>query len=302
MTWTARLDSLFGSLLQASDEGDGFDKEAKANIAIGKGFAAMFLLAGVKGMPTVKGQDALEWVEQWKAANPGNWHSQVVKLDKALPGTYGSEIAAPLWAAAVANSAGNQSNADDLIQDVYIKFLSGEGAKIDAHDLNGAIKFVKNALTWTGKNKQKRLHREKSLTVDDDEGGEIQQEVKHDRDLDALMNEHNARDIVKKIMHDPGLKQKLEAIHPSALQYLELNAQGYDDTEILGIPAMGDADDATGPSMLKHPNGTRGTRLYPRQWNGYKAKMFNVIKEHFGHSSHATAASMDYDRRQQTAA
>lgn len=301
MTWTARLDNLFSSLLMASDEGDGFDKEAKANIGIGKGFAAMFLLAGVRGLPPIKGQDAIEWVTAWKAANPGAWHSQVVKLDKALPSTYGSEIAGPLWAAAVATSAGNQSNADDLLQDTYIKFLGGDGQKIDAHDLAGAIKYVKTMIAWRGKNTQKRLRRDQSLTVEDDEGQEIEREVGHDRDLDKLMSEHNAKLIFQKIQHDHALRGKLEAVHPDALQYLDLNAQGYDDTEILGIPAMGGPNDATGPSMLKHPNSSRGIRLYPRAWNGYKAKMFAIIKDHFQHQPHAMAAS-DYDRRQQTTA
>lgn len=279
-TWAALLDRMFSSLLAVDGDEDpeAFGKEAaKANIGIGRSFAAMFLLAGVRGLSPIKGDDALAWAESWKAANPGPWQHQVVKLDKALPSTYGSELAGPLWAAAMAGAAGSSQNAEDLLQEVYIQFLSGLGQKIEAHDVNSALKYVKNMIQWRGKNRLQQQRKQKSLTKDDDEDAGLEREIVDDRDLDALMDEHNARVIVEAIFKDPGLKRTLESIHPDALQYLQLNAQGYDDVEILGVNAK---QEVLGEPLLKHPV-LNGKRIYPALWNTKKQQMFHTIREHF---------------------
>ena len=304
-TWGSKLDRMFSSLLSFEGDVEALDKEAQSNLGIGRGFAAIFLMQGVTGMPPIDGQDALQWVENWKQTKnvKGAWHEQVVKLTMALPKSYGSNLAAPLYSAAMKKSHNRREDADDLVSTVYTNFIGGAGQHLAPEPLPKAIAYVQRSINNLGTNIGEKTHnRERSLTRGPGEDEGLEREVADAKDIDKLMDEHNAKDIVQKIFHDPELKSELERIHPDALQYLQLNALGHEDKEILGTenPKPGEPAIIIGPSMLKHPYTKTNIRLYPSSWSTMKAKMFQVIKQHFksgGEHAHEHYASYDYDRR-----
>jgi DNA-directed RNA polymerase specialized sigma24 family protein len=296
-TASQKLERIFSTLLSSDVDIEALDKNAQQNAAVGHGFAIMFLLAGVTGMPRIQGKDAQEWMTEWKAAHPGNWDHQKVELskDKGLPRSYGSDIAGPLYSTAMQIGKGNRERADDLVMEVYAKFWGGAGQHIQAVSLKQAIGFVQKSVYNLGANViKKQDKRERSLTRTDDEGEEVEQEIAGDHDLEDIMDDKHAQMIVHEIMTDPRLKSELEHEHVDALQYLQLLAQGFEDPEILGVTARGQQ---VGKPMLHHPltKGTSGVPLTPQNWNPKKHRMFDLIKKHFT-GGHAKFASYDYDR------
>ena len=294
---SSKLTRLFSTLLSSDVDIEALDKSAADNAGIGHTFAVMFLLAGVHGMPAIQGEDALAWVEKWKAANHGGWNEMVNKLSKALPRAYGSDIAGPIWSAAMQIAGKNRERAEDLVMGVLSNFLKGAGQSIKAEPIAAAIKYIQLSIRNMGINLiKKQDKRERSLTRETDEG-EVEEELKSDHDLDDVMEDHHARMIVEEIMSDAKLKGELERVHIDALQYLHLLAQGFEDPEILGVTARGQQ---VGKPMLHHPlsKGTSGVPLTPQNWNVKKHQMFDIIKKHFtgGHHDLHTASSYNYDR------
>jgi DNA-directed RNA polymerase specialized sigma24 family protein len=291
-TWGARFDQLIGCLLA------GQDVQGADGSGIGHGFAVIFLVSGVKNMPPIKGQPADEWMAAWKEAHPGAWHDQVKKLnaDKSLPNSYGADIAAPIYSAAMKRTHNRRHDADDLVSDVYAKFL-GRSYIREGESVSSAISYVQRAIHNLGIDEGEEKGREQSLTPDDPESKTVQHDVADAHSLDQLM-EHHARLMVEEIFQDSKLKSALAHIHQDALQYLALTAQDYDDTEILGVNAK---REVVGPPMLKHPLTKGGERMYPSAWNALKQKMFDAIRNHFKHGGEHEhehrEASYDYDRR-----
>jgi hypothetical protein len=302
-TWSGKLEHLFSSLLSGGCDIESLDKDAAQNLAIGHGFAVIFLLSGVTGMPPIHGKSAEEWISEWKAANPGSWHDQVKKLnsDRSLPSSYGSDIAGPLYATAMKRVHNRRHDADDLVSDTYAKFLGR--SYIRPEPVKSAISYVQKAINNLGITEGQEKGREQSLTPENKEEKALQHDIEDSSSIDEMLDEHNAQEIVQMIYKDSQLKRELEAIHPDALQYLNLNANDYEDKEILGAdnpPRGGEPAVVFGPGMLEHPYSKQGVRLYPSLWSNVKARMFAVIKKRLlmqGVDEHAMVASYDYDRR-----
>ncbi len=298
-TASQKLERIFSTLLSSDVDIEALDKSAQQNVAVGHGFAILFLLAGVTGMPHIQGKDAQEWMTEWKAAHPGSWDHQKTELskDRGLPRTYGSDIPAPLYSTAMQIGKGDRERADDYVMEVYAKFWGGAGQHIQPVSLKQAIGFVQKSIFNFGANIIKKVDkRERPLTRTDDEGEEIEQEIKSDHTLEDIMDDHNARMIVEKIMTDPKTKSELERVHIDALQYLQLIAKGEEDPKILGVTARGER---IGEPLLHHPltKGTSGVPLTPQNWTPKKHQMFDIIKKHFlGGEHHEMFASYDYSR------
>jgi hypothetical protein len=305
-TYSSRLDRVFSTLLSFEGDIESLDKSARDTAGVGHTFAIMFLLAGVQGMPPIQGEDALSWMEKWKEENPGSWNSQVHKLssDKRLPRNYGADIAGSLYASAMRVSGGRPDKVEDLVMNVLTSFLAGFGKDINPEPLSKAIGYVQNSIRNLGINEiKKHDRREHSLTRDTGEDEGLQEEISQDRSLDDVMDDKNARLILKEIVSNSRLRSTLERIHPDALLYLKLNMEGYDDREILGTenPKPGQEAIVVGPSLLKHPYSRSGIRLYPSSWSTMKADMFQAIKKNFmsgpSHSMHLAMVSSEFNQK-----
>ena len=308
-TFGSKVESIF-SALTAGDEGGSLAK------GYAHGFALMFLLAGVKGLQPIKGEPAEEWIEKWKAENPGNWHSQIKKLGTALPSSWGSELAAPLWGQAKILTNGDRTRAEDALGKTYTHFQGGAGEKIEGRDLSSATKYVKTQMMRFVRNDARKTKKERSLNGPG--GGDDEEKVFELVDESASIEdmainaqrEHEAKKTYEMIFGDGPLKSALEALHPDALQYLKYVEDKPGKVDRVAWTGVNAGRKVVGDPIMKHPLVGLGgkhleERIYPQSWMNIEAKMFDTIQKHMKASEqkheqhlHMAAVPYNYDRRE----
>jgi DNA-directed RNA polymerase specialized sigma24 family protein len=238
----------------------------------GQALAAVFLLAGVHGMPPVHGKDTAAFMSEFseKFGKKG-WHEQVNQLIKMLPGGYGRQISDGMHKEALA-LAKNPAKADNIVSKVFETIWKGGGSHIKGEPFASAIKYIKVAIKNTFLNEQKS--QKHHVTIDDSENGGPELISPHDDDANF------AEKVLKDIHEDPGLRKELEGISKArgdAVKFLQLLAQGYDAKEIIG-------DYRTGaPSMLPHiDQSSRSTGMTPENWQAFiKPTIYQVVKRYY---------------------
>jgi hypothetical protein len=267
LSWNERFAEVFTVLAEATHE------------PFSRAMAAMFLLAGVRGMPPIKGQSPEEFMAAFKGGKhgQGSWHSQVNALTAMLPRGYAGVIGGAAFKQALAVSRNNIDTAEDILSMVLTTFLGGAGQNIKPVSFGEAIKLVQTSAHNTGINLGKKRQREvmPGAGEEDDERSGVPEGIAPGvHNLDELAHKHVK--LLLEAMHSSALKSELEHIHPSAVQYVELLLEGYDKSEILGMTPRGQA--LPGGSKLKHPVTKSGQPLTPQNWSPYEKKIFDTIR------------------------
>jgi DNA-directed RNA polymerase specialized sigma24 family protein len=290
-TWAGKFSTVLDALIGSGD----VQVAGAGNAGIGHSFALMFLLAGVHGMKPIKGVPADEWMAKFNAEHGHeSWNTKLKKLEGLVPHDYGTDFARPIYKAAMAASHSYDA-ADDLVAEVWSKFYAGAGEHLQPTSTGSAVGYVQKAIANTSSNQRAKLHGEKKLEDNTDEEG-IVREVSDSKNLDKLMDEHNARHMVEVMFQDSALKNKLEHVHPDALQYLEAVTEGVGDVEFIGV---NDKLEEVSKPIMHHPMLPEGKRMYPAAWNKRKQQMFDIIRRHFSDKAHHMhhASTYNYDRR-----
>lgn len=233
--------------------------------AFGRVMYAEFIKRGVVGMPPIHGKPVEEVVNK---DDP--------RLANKLPSGYGSTFASKVRGL-IRGKFKDPLMVEEAMQNVSVKFLAGaskgieEGSPLAKAENYVIVSVVREVLTEM---KKQRGHG--SLTVDDD-GADVQLDV---ADPDALQQFEN----IERFWHkDPGVRRKLEQVHPDAPEYIDLSVEGYHDREIVGDPKAGY------PGMLPHPFGQRGNPLSPQSWaKDYRPAIFKILTQYV--SEHGLAA------------
>jgi hypothetical protein len=228
--------------------------------AFGSAVYAEFLKHGVTGMPDINGRPASEFDPKGR-----------------LPYRYGAEFGSKIYKMLLARFR-NPALVEDSMSSFMYRFLKPGGAASQIQP-GTSLKVAENLILKSVTNetlnniKAQGRRRENSL-VHQDDGDDVVVDI---NDMEAMPNmdrELLRHEFNKKL---PKIRHKLEAIHPSAPQYIELAlTRGLDDKEIVGSPRDGI------PSMLDHPFSNSGAPLSPQSWDAtYKPKILAVLKTVF---------------------
>lgn len=217
---------------------------ANANAeAWGKFFYALFLTKGVKGMPDIRGQDALEWY----AALPDSKKQVKIMADKLLPPGYGSKFGHSIYKFALM-IAKRPDKVDDELQSLSEYVLKNElGGLQEGSSLSRAENYIIHAVqnrTYNILTRQKReQQRNESMSPPDDDDKQTKQYT--DRVQQEL---HDQKLELHELLESPKTHLVLNRVHPDAMTFIEKFLEGYDVKEIVGDPKHGE------PGLLPHFN------------------------------------------------
>jgi len=235
MPWGYRLAHLILVLANANAEG------------WGKLLYALFLQKGVKGMPDIRGQDANEWFEAQPDAIKKERNAD--KLSRKLPSGYGSGFGHKIYKFALV-IAHRPDKVDDELQKLmeYLTVRGGIDHMHDGVDLSKAESYIINSVQNRSYNiqeeKKRELSRGTSLTVTDSDGNTVQVDKTDPEAAKRLDQQIELRHILSK----PTTERALNKAHPDGMTFIELILEGYDVSEIVGNPKVGE------PGMLPHFN------------------------------------------------
>lgn len=242
----------------------------------GQTFAAIFLLAGVTGMPPVHAKDKnyppdpAQFMAKFNELHGHkDWKTKVGLLLGLLPSNYGADISKKVYDEAIALTR-DPIRADNIFSKVFETIWKGGGQHIKPESYASAIKYLKVAVknTFLNEAEQAKKHR----TIDDPEKGP---------ELIAPTpgSEHYWQALLQEIKHNAELRRDLERIPKArgdAVKYLELLAQGYDEKEIIGDYREGL------PSMLPHiDQSSPATGMTVQNWMAHiKPTILEVTRKH----------------------
>jgi hypothetical protein len=240
--------------------------------------AAMFLVAGVHGMPHIKSKDPsypsdpVEFMKKFNELHGSkDWKAKVNMVLALLPNNYGLDIAGKMYNEAIA-VARNPTLAGDAVAKLWMTLWNGDGKHIKPESYDSAIRYLKNGIKNTLITELKR--RKKDVYIDDPEKG-----PEMIAPSDPMQHKYHA--IVEREIKNPHVRAELAKIHPDAPRFVELVLEGHsNDKEIIGDPKKGI------PSMLP---------TYNKTYENWKAfimpKIQKVLMEHFEESEgHEKAA------------
>lgn len=208
----------------------------------GKFFYAIFLTKGVKGMPDIRGKDALEW---FAALPPAK--QELRKLTEILPSGYGSQFGHKIYKFALM-IAKRPDKVDDELQSLAEYVLKNNlGGLQEGSPLSKAENYIIHAVqnrTYNILTRQKReQQRNESMSPPDDDDKQTKQYT--DRVQQEL---HDQRLELHELLESPKTHLVLNRVHPDAMTFIEKFLEGYEVKEIVGNPKHGE------PGLLPHFN------------------------------------------------
>ena len=228
LPWGVRLAHVW--MLLAGDEAL-FD-------AWGKALGAIFLNAGVPGMP----DPGPAWEK-----HPGD--------ARRLPHGYLADFIAEVYRTILGQSARDPSVPEEAISSFFNKLQTGK-AKIDLSKLTEGFKSAKS-WAYTGMFNEGRSIRKRKIREFARQEGPQQDEEGREKDVD-LADPH-ALEQFRKIEKNPHLKKEFldylaRHIDEDAPQYISLLLEGYPKNEVIGGPRAGTNPDGSlrYPGMLDH--------------------------------------------------
>ncbi len=204
----------------------------------GTTIAAMFLLAGVHGMPPIHARDksypsdSVDFMKKFNETHgTKDWRAKVNAILGLLPSGYGRDIAGKMYNEALA-VARNPAMAGDAVAKVFEHLWKGDGQHIKAESYDAATKYLKVAVRNYLLNELKRKKRDVSLDDDERKGPEMV------APSDPMNHKYHA--IIEREIRDPKVRADLAKIHPDAVKFVELVLEGHaNEKEIIGDPRKG---------------------------------------------------------------
>ena len=203
----------------------------------GQTIAAIFLVAGVHGMPPIHAKDKtypsdpVEFMKKFNEAHGAkDWKGKVNAVLGLLPSGYGRDIAGKMYNEAIA-VARNPTPAGEAVTWLFAKLWSGEGQHIKPESYDSAVKYLKVAIRHHLITELKR--KKKDVSIDDEERG-----PEMIAPSDPMQHKYHA--IVEREIKNPKVRAELAKIHPDAVKFVEFVLEGHaNEKEIIGDPRKG---------------------------------------------------------------